>query len=402
MTKLDRNRVTALAAALVALVAGYAARAASGGATKSKLSFAGTLRDDQGHALASPQALTFAFKHGALVCTAPADSGPIDAQTGAFHAEIDLAGCPANLFDGSDVTVDVSVGGKLVAADQPVNPVPYAKYADRVGSPDCPLGYARDAAATCGGPCIVCKNVAPDGQLGDDEIVKVESGAAAFWIDRYEATLFDTNGNAIADASQPGSYDLPQNGQWLDASKRPHAKSKRGVAPTHDVTWFQALSACAEAGKRMPTRREWFLAARGTPDPGDSDGSQGKCSTDSAQLRPTGIDGPTPQACVSGWGAEDMIGNLAEWTDEWYASLNDTPVFVPESPWPDASYQGDGVANVRSEACTNVDCTHHGPAAAFRGGSRSSGVPGGTYFLHVTQLPSTHLEQVGFRCVVPR
>jgi hypothetical protein len=84
--------------------------------------------------------------------------------------------------------------------------------------PDCPVGYVRAANEPAGSPPPVhC-------QKGDpvfDEVVKVGSGGSAFWIDRYEATIWTksdgpNNGGLQKFASNDdSSVSFPKNGQVL-------------------------------------------------------------------------------------------------------------------------------------------------------------------------------------------
>lgn len=110
-----------------AICADLPARATPGGSTKRALTFAGTLTGTTGE-----QTLTFVFKAGSPVCSVPVTTAPAD--SGAFSVEIPLDSCASTLFDGGDVTVDVQVGATTIVVDQPVDPVPYAKYADQVGN----------------------------------------------------------------------------------------------------------------------------------------------------------------------------------------------------------------------------------------------------------------------------
>ncbi len=72
------------------------------------------------------------FVGGVMRCQASADV-TLDAA-GDFEAELPTDTCPPTLFDGSDVTYDVSVGGTVLIARAAVNPVPYAHYAERAMS----------------------------------------------------------------------------------------------------------------------------------------------------------------------------------------------------------------------------------------------------------------------------
>lgn len=268
-------------------------------------------------------------------------------------------------------------------------------------TPVCPYGYAQQGA----GPPIVCVNNAG---AGLDEIVRVGTGATVFWIDRYEAALIDVNNVQVPDPTN--SSALPPNGQWLSSSTLPHAESRKGVQPTAYITWFQANEACRASGKRLPTGTEWLTAARGTHDPGSNNGLiNTQCNTCaggggcSSTARQTGIANPVPNvSCVSGWGAEDMIGNLGEWTDEWYAGIGDAVSFNSLAPWPDTSYGGDGTWNIASKAANGVNDMTGVPAAAIRGGFPTTGALSGLFTLYLRGAPSVSGNVTGFRCLLPR
>lgn len=132
MTK--KSRVLAGIAGL-AVVAAFAAgmlvaRATPSGSTRNKLSFAGNIQPVP--AAGATIGFTFTNTDDATTCSVSAGSPAIDAN-GNFVAELDLAACPAGFaFDGGDVSYTIAVNGTTVGGAQPVNPVPYAKYADRV------------------------------------------------------------------------------------------------------------------------------------------------------------------------------------------------------------------------------------------------------------------------------
>lgn len=319
--------------------------------------------------------------------------------------------CPEGMFDGRDVYVRALVGGREVAGWAPVNPVPYAHFASvagvasQYGAPLCPYGYTSVTATVP----IVCRK-------GNDEVVRVGDGLSAFWIDRYEASIWTNPEGTIGSRGRTNipwgteTRDFPEgfpdNGQWSNpprgVSQRLYAVSRSGVIPTRAPTWFQAQEACRLSGKRLPTGEEWLAAAQGTDDPGSHNGDGGRCRTMAATLRETGAG----TACVSHWGAVDMVGNLAEWTDEWYAA----PSVAATGParttsWPPGEFRDDRVWNVDSRAVTAYPSSGYVqgiPAATQRGGDYGSLESAGIFAMLLSFAPSTADQATGFRCVIPR
>lgn len=258
-------------------------------------------------------------------------------------------------------------------------------------SPDCPDGYTRDTSQM---NIIICRQ-------GADEIVKIGKKGSAFWIDRYEASVWDSEDGAgrqygVNMDDYPSSF--PKNGQLTVAL---YALSKSGVVPSNYITWFQANEACRASGKRLPFGDEWLAAARGTLDPGDSAGNSGACVTNAAGLRKTG--GGTK--CVSDWGAQDMIGNSTELTNEWFAGLgkvSDTPPAV----WPNTGtdYAGDVLLNISSGSASVSGGTgiQGLPSVALRGGDLGQRTQAGIFSINLQGSPSLSGFAGGFRCVIPR
>ena len=96
----------------------------------------------------------------------------------------------------------------------------------------------------------------PNGGLGPEEpgdpgcpdgMARVED----FCIDRFEASLIETNGLRRSPYHNPGSRPA-------------RAVSVRGAVPQGYITQPQASSACAAAGKRLCTDVEWLRACRGS------------------------------------------------------------------------------------------------------------------------------------------
>ena len=263
--------------------------------------------------------LTFVFHKGASTCTPPTSSESYDPATSSYSAQVDYSmgtGCSPSFFDGGDITVDVARAGTPVVMGQPINPVPYAQFAavaGSVGTSDCPVGYTLTSDPAFTGDMRLCQRHRTDGTVYD-EVVRVGVGASAFWIDRYEASVWqnaDGTGSrygAASTADYPPSF--PPNGQ---ATILVYALSRTGVAPSGNITWFQAEVACRATGKRLPTSPEWMAAGRGTVDPGAWPGSGGQCLTMASSQRITGMG----TLCQSVWGAQDQIGNMHEMVSDW-------------------------------------------------------------------------------------
>jgi len=333
---------------------------------------------------------------------------------GAFSVEVPLdeaaTPCPETMFNGSDVVVSVDLPGHPgIVRGANVNPVPYAHYASvagQYGTPDCPVGYSRETDAATPPGRWYCRDV-----YGDD-IVRVGDGPSAFWIDRYEATIWMTRGGVVTGGRRlfdnETDFDatrFPRNGQWRSGTATmpvlppAYALSVTGGinVPARWVTWFQAQEACRASGKRLPTGEEWLAAAQGTMDPGVSSGAGGQCVTMGSAPRNAG----GGMLCRSGWGAQDMIGNVMEWTAEWYAAPVG-PALASEvaDAW-GMDFGSDSTRNVISVAFGS-GAVRRVPTAALRGGHFGSGASAGIFGLNLGDAPSNAFALYGFRCVIPR
>ena len=137
----------------------------------------------------------------------------------------------------------------------------------------------------------------------------------AFYLDKYEVTNADyARFIGVTGAKSP--WHWPQG-------KVPKGEEKFPVA---NVNWFEASAFCKWAGKRLPTEAEWEKAERGGLDRQPSSLPQGPANPDGGPV----ARGPVPAALnrlssmpvgsfpPNGYGLYDMIGNVQEWTNDWY------------------------------------------------------------------------------------
>jgi formylglycine-generating enzyme required for sulfatase activity len=164
--------------------------------------------------------------------------------------------------------------------------------------------------------------------------------------------------------------------------------------PTPGITWFQAEQACALSNKRLLTNQEWQRAAAGTRDPGANDGlANTMCNTDGAGPRATGLAGSFPghvTTCVSQWGAEDMVGNVAEWVGDWSDRATDCTDWTTS-----AGIAGGDFSCLRGDGATEW---HRIPGALIRDGTWYHGASSGVFAVTAFFSPSVEFAEVGFRC----
>ena len=222
-------------------------------------------------------------------------------------------------------------------------------------------GKLADGAVTT--PKLGCAGNNPD-----DVMVKVGSVC----VDRYEASIWDspTGGNQI-------TGEVPCNPNGQDCTDI-YARSVAGVKPTTHINWLQARQALANSGKRMPTNAEWQMAVAGTPDSTD-------CNVSTGSVANTGAN----SACVSNWGANDMVGNLGEWVADW-----DERSFA-SATWPGEGFGDDTTGLGRASGEPSIRF----PGAVTRGGDFNDGRKAGPFKLSAAHQPWRPAPVIGFRGV---
>lgn len=144
-----------------------------------------------------------------------------------------------------------------------------------------------------------------------DEHPKSNVYVDSFYIDIYEVTM-----KKYKKFIEETGYDAPAN--WTGTNYPPGSSEYSVVF----VNLYDAMAYAKWAGKRIPAEREWEKAARGTdgriyPWGNKFDSSRANISTSmNKKSRPEPV-GQFNNG-ISPYGVYDMIGNVWEWTVDWY------------------------------------------------------------------------------------
>ncbi|MBI5525492.1 MAG: SUMF1/EgtB/PvdO family nonheme iron enzyme [Deltaproteobacteria bacterium] len=203
-----------------------------------------------------------------------------------------------------------------------------------------------------------------------------------FSIDKYEVSVTDyTSCKDVGICTAPGT----EGGCNFNITGREQH-------PINCVTWSQATNYCRWVGKRLPTEAEWEKAARvgqdppkkypwgDTPDANcdyaviDSTGTSPGCETDPGKQSTKPI--KVHDNIDSASGAKNLIGNVAEWTNDWYdPGYYGTITLDPTGPDSSTtgervvrggSWQSIGLNEVRSSGRQYLDPAEHSPKIGFR------------------------------------
>ncbi len=150
----------------------------------------------------------------------------------------------------------------------------------------------------------------------------------AFYLDKYEVTNADYARFLQATGGKP-PWHWPQG-------KFRNGEEKVAIS---NVNWFEADAYCKWAGKRLPTEAEWEKASRGGLDrqiypwgtKADVPAGRGGRGGTAAAALGTGHAVAVGQFPPNGYGLYDMVGNVMEWTNDWY-DLNYYPFMPKENP----------------------------------------------------------------------
>ncbi len=188
-------------------------------------------------------------------------------------------------------------------------------------------------------------NEAADKECAYNENPYKQVYLSAYYLDRHEVTADEYKECVSAGVCKSEGLTMPY---YLDKELPDSAwacnwnNSGRGNHPINCIPWQYAADYCQWAGKRLPTEAEWEKGARGTDGRKYSWGNEGYADTEmvaniadeTAKKKESGLtiatgydDGYFTTSPVeayprgkSPYGLYDMIGNVWEWTDDWYES----------------------------------------------------------------------------------
>jgi iron(II)-dependent oxidoreductase len=258
------------------------------------------------------------FPDGADSCeTEPNPSqGPCLIDAGADAQEIDNGISDAQVSpDFGPLPPDAGAPDVLVPPDLPPGKLPRGSAC--LSNDDCDSGRCADSRVGhfCASPGMVVVPAGPfmrgclskDTQCQADEQPLRTIMLSAFEVDQTEVT------QSQYDACIKAGMCAAPSG--FNAGSRPNN-------PVSNTSWSMARTYCQWAGKRLPTEAEWEKAARG---PGANIYPWGDQAPDCshAQYKGCGLADSVPVAQLagtSGYGVEDMAGNVAEWVSDVYSS----------------------------------------------------------------------------------
>lgn len=151
---------------------------------------------------------------------------------------------------------------------------------------------------------------------------------SAFWLDTYAVT-----NRRYRQCAEGGGCPPPKDRSAYD-------DPARAEHPVINVTWIQARGYCRWLDKRLPTEAEWEKAARGTDGRlypwGNSDEAfKMRARTVEQKIMKSGTNPVgSMDVAVSPYGVADLVGNVSEWVNDWYAEdyYRSAPARDPQGP----------------------------------------------------------------------
>ncbi len=210
-----------------------------------------------------------------------------------------------------------------------------------------------------------------------DETPRHKVSLSPYSIDRNEVSIAEFE-QFVASAWDEENYWSKEGLQWKKehpsgAGKENRAAGRVSTHPVVAVTWFEAEAYCSWKGGQLPTEAQWEQAA--CPDEGRfpwgsseeveavwySGGKYGHLQ--SVLTKPVA---EAPQSQLTAEGMTHTVGNVWEWTSEWYHRESYKKEETPDPKGPQngqwKTLRGGSFMNLPSYC----SCTHREPAPPTR------------------------------------
>lgn len=226
------------------------------------------------------------------------------------------------------------------------------------------------------------------------EMVFIPTENGGFCIDKYE----NSPNSKCSHLTISNQADTRVNLDYADC----YPISVKDAEPWRFISQTQAITACAKAGKRLPTSEEWFLASQGSPDKKNG-WDENDCHVNNNWASQPGLAG-TSEKCVSAYGAYDMIGNVWEWVKGEADSGYYEGRKLPGSGYIiSADSRGFPLEVDKDSADENFNedyfwIKESGTRGIARGGYWENKSEAGIYSMYIVSQPSFAGTGVGFRC----
>ena len=202
----------------------------------------------------------------------------------------------------------------------------------------------------------------------EKDMIRIKSGCFTMGTDQ-NAIYEDDDDNTrekpahkvCLDGFYMDTYEVTQK-KWDAVMKMNRSVFHHPNQPITHIKWREAKSYCHKVGKRLPTEAEWEYAARAgskTKFPwGDEIDDDYLWYAGNSPREIPQVGKKKPNA----WGLHDMMGNVWEWTEDWfsYTYYKSSPAKNPKGPTRQSFRVIRGASWMIDEQYTRVTTRHGG------------------------------------------